>query len=374
MQTVVLCCQGVPRNGGINTSTYDLYERLQADGLAVGLINLIEEQDRDFYRFLYGESYGNPKALAEVYNHTLTDPPFALQPILAGIVDTLSPDLIVAMDFVSALALKRTTPERPLIFLTTDCATAAGFVHSGYLSGAGELKDALRRGRRIPSWRHADEAEAVSLADLVVARTDLTRHVFTGLFPRQSGKIFPEVIWSADLVYESALAYRHLSRPFHDRDNAVLFIAGCWERKSKNYDLVGRVAACLPHLEVHLAGETAQDLAGVHHHGVLTKREDLFRLMGRSKSIVCTSSFDPAPAELFEAAAMGCNVIASKNCGTWELCHQDLLVDPYSLEGFVDSIERSLTEEFGPNIEYFLRQRSYEGLKELVDVFRTLDW
>ena len=32
---------------------------------------------------------------------------------------------------------------------------------------------------------------------------------------------------------------------------------------------------------------------------------------------------DAAPGILFEGAVMGCNLVASKNCGNWEVCHPD---------------------------------------------------
>jgi len=51
----------------------------------------------------------------------------------------------------------------------------------------------------------------------------------------------------------------------------------------------------------------------------------VFRLMGNAKTIVSTSRYDAAPGILFEGSVMGCNLVASRNCGNWKICHTELL-------------------------------------------------
>lgn len=90
--------------------------------------------------------------------------------------------------------------------------------------------------------------------------------------------------------------------------------------------------------------------------------------MGDARTLVCPSTLDSAPGILYEAAAMGCNVVASRNCGNWRLCHSELLVDPFGIGTFVECIARSLTREFESNIDEFLQSNSYVDLLETLMV------
>jgi hypothetical protein len=140
-------------------------------------------------------------------------------------------------------------------------------------------------------------------------------------------------------------------------------------RPEKNLKLLRQIISKDQKTRFHIVGELARAPKGVTHHGLISKREDLFALMGRTKTVVCPSLFDAAPGVLFEAAAMNCNVVASKNCGNWQLCHEDLLADPHDLPTFLERIERSLSKKFEDNMDFFLRQNSYQSFIDLVAVF-----
>jgi len=85
--------------------------------------------------------------------------------------------------------------------------------------------------------------------------------------------------------------------------------------------------------------------------------------------VVSPSSFDAAPGILFEASAMGCNVVASKNCGNWMLCNTALLVNRYDAKSFVSKIELSLSQKYPDNFDYFAALQSYQNLVETILVF-----
>jgi hypothetical protein len=61
---------------------------------------------------------------------------------------------------------------------------------------------------------------------------------------------------------------------------------------------------------------------------------------------------------------MGCNVVASPNCGNWELCHEQLLAD--SPAAFAGAIRRAVTTPYADN-----RERFRGGYAELVDTLRA---
>jgi hypothetical protein len=64
---------------------------------------------------------------------------------------------------------------------------------------------------------------------------------------------------------------------------------------------------------------------------------------------------------------MGCNVIASPNCGNWQLCNEQLLADRCSPEAFLSKIKLSLAEPYKDNQEHF--RGGYEDLVDTLSVF-----
>ena len=91
-------------------------------------------------------------------------------------------------------------------------------------------------------------------------------------------------------------------------------------------------------------------------------------LLGSARALVCPSLVDAAPGVLFEAAALGCNVVASKNCGNYGLCHPALLVDPPTLEGFVSRMELARERRYEDRVSDFLGSGSYEDLVDTLTV------
>ena len=150
------------------------------------------------------------------------------------------------------------------------------------------------------------------------------------------------------------------------RDIDALFVASSWTRAEKNYGLLSEIAANVEGMSVHVVGEFDEPIPSAVHHGFVADRATLFQLMGRAKSVVCPSTFDAAPGILFEGSAMGCNVIASRNCGNWELCNDRFLVTDYTADAFAEAIRRARATKLPDNLLLFLRDSSYAALKRLL--------
>jgi glycosyltransferase involved in cell wall biosynthesis len=146
-------------------------------------------------------------------------------------------------------------------------------------------------------------------------------------------------------------------------------VASDWNRPEKNYALVKKILSRFSSLNIHVVGEIEESSSHATHHGLITEREKLFQLLGNAKAIICPSIFDAAPGILFEAAVMGCNIIASKNCGNWMICHDELLVDPFRPANFFQKIPLALEKKFDNNLDYFLQANSYRNLLETISVF-----
>jgi hypothetical protein len=91
-------------------------------------------------------------------------------------------------------------------------------------------------------------------------------------------------------------------------------------------------------------------------------------LMGNTRTVVCPSLIDSAPGILYEASAMGCNIVTSRNCGNWTLCHSELLAERYHIDAFAQCIRRSLTHSYPDNMSRFLNPGSYGDLVETLMV------
>ena len=63
---------------------------------------------------------------------------------------------------------------------------------------------------------------------------------------------------------------------------------------------------------------------------------------------------------------MGCNVIASPNCGNWDLCNERLLAESCSQNAFLSKIEMSSNASYKDNRERF--RGGYDDLVETLSV------
>jgi hypothetical protein len=63
---------------------------------------------------------------------------------------------------------------------------------------------------------------------------------------------------------------------------------------------------------------------------------------------------------------MGCNLVASRNCGNWEICHPDLLADPCTSETFVACLARARARKHADHLHRFLERRSYDELMKVL--------
>jgi glycosyltransferase involved in cell wall biosynthesis len=238
----------------------------------------------------------------------------------------------------------------------------------------GEVKDYLAQERQIenlvpqPARIDHKEREAVALADFIITHSASTKLLYGYFFPEHAPKIATDVVWFGEWIQREALSFSALRKPFAARDVDVLFIAGSWSRPEKNYALVRKLLSSLKSLNIHVVGEVETRAAYATYHGLIVNREDLFSLLGRTKALVCPSLFDAAPGILFEGSAMNCNLVASKNCGNWQICNERLLVDPFTTKQFLQKVVLSVSEKFDDNMSVFLKTDSYQSLLDTLSL------
>ena len=365
---ILIGCYEIPGQGGANTASYHLFQLLRKDGFDVSYLNIVDEQEADYYRYAFGENFGNPKGLRSVYNCILKAPPYFPHPELTALIQELSPDLLMGIDFIASLLMKRACPDKKLLFITAGCQQIKDSIIRG------DVRDVITYQRMIegaigrPDTPCKEEREAVEISDFIITHSDMTMWLYRYFFPYHTGKIYNRVIWFAEWIYNEALDYSRLRKPFHQRDIDIIFISSSWGRPEKNYKLVKKIVSRLRSSRIHIVGEIEEKIPGVTYHSLVTEREKVFALMGRAKTVVCPSRYDSAPGILFEAAAMECNIIASKNCGNWMICNDQLLIDPFTTDQFVHKCALSLAHKFDDNMNFFLASESYCNLAETIQV------
>lgn len=365
---LLLACYEVPGFGGASTSAYDLCRMLREDGFDVELLCFIEERDREFFEYSFGERLGNPTGLPGVvtygFSGSLLDP----QPELTRIIATIAPGVMLAVGYIAALLLRHAAPERRLAFFTAGSQRAQAIIDQGRVPDAVTLARRVERVRAAPRSSVDQEELAVRGADLVIMHAPMILEFFRHFYSSFEGKLYPKVVWMAEWIHRGALRHASQARPFAEREIDLLFVASSWDRSEKNYPLVQAIAARLAPAAIHVVGDVVTRLPGVIHHGLVANREALLALLGNARTVVCPSRIDAAPGILFEASALGCNVVASRNCGNWRLCHPELLVESYGADEFVERSHRSLTRKFEDHMDEFLRPSSYEDLVETLMV------
>jgi len=92
--------------------------------------------------------------------------------------------------------------------------------------------------------------------------------------------------------------------------------------------------------------------------------------MGRAKALICPSHFDAAPHVIYEASAMGCNIIATKRCGNWMICNPKLIAESSGTNAFLEKVPYAVERKLEDNMGHFLESGSYDDLVETLSIFQ----
>lgn len=367
---IVMGCFEVPGYGGAATTSYHRFAELQRRGLPVAYVNLIPAEHESFFHSTFGPSLGNPSGLRDVHNCWVQFPPFSDQADLGKLLASLQPQQLVGCGYIAAWLLHRMAPQLPLTFLTAGFRWAQDLISDGIFPDFISLRDHLRAygSQGLPPF-HARQREAFLACQRCLTHADMIGELYRLSFPNQQHKLHPRVLWMADISFAEAAAYGKLCRPFAERRLDLLFVASRWDRPEKNFPMLQAIASACPHLRVGIVGLCEQPPALCECFGMLTERAEVLKLLGDARVLVCPSIFDAAPGILYEGAAMGCNLVASQNCGNWSLPHPDLLVESFTAQGFVEKCGLAVCRPFPDQRHKFLAGSSQgELLQQLLEL------
>lgn len=368
---IVVCVHDIPGQGGGATAAYDLVQRMQGDAIDAWFLSLVPEEAVDYYRFTHGEDFDNPRGLPNVRSCVVPESAMMArgpyQP-LGNLLDSLAADVVVSNGFIAALLAGRSAPERTLVFLTEGCEQAASWIQAGRAPDLISLLSRLELMDRPPDILHSDEQAAVRVSDLVVTHSDAVGDLYRRFYPSDEGRVLNRTIWMAEWIVDRARPHQVLARPWEERSIDLLFVANRWSRFEKNLPMVERIVEGCGDLNVTIVGDLPGALPGAHHKPFVASPEEMFRIFGDAKAVIAPSVLDAAPGVLFEASAMGCNVVTSPNCGNWELCNPALLVDPPEGDRWVAAARRAAERQWPDHMDRFLHDSSYSALVETLAV------
>ena len=356
---ILLGCFEPPSFGGASTSAYQLFKSLDQE-FETRYLTLVQQDTVQSLRPYLGEGMLNPDSLGDVSSCVLNEPPFGPQRELQLMIDEIDPALLVGIGYIAAYILKKARPDLPLILITTGCEQVKNALRDGTASSVQELLT----GRAAARVTNAIESAAFSQAEVVITHSDLIRRICEIYFPEHRPRLLDDVLWFYDWIHGAATRNPTAGQDFQTRDIDILFIASDWSRVEKNYPLVKALAKQYENRSIHIIGLADDPIETATHHGLLPHREVL-EILGRARVLVCPSLFDAAPGVLFEGAAMGCNLVASKNCGNHDVCHPELVANACTLDAFASCIDRALSLTLPANTRRF---QEAHGLQRLIGV------
>jgi glycosyltransferase involved in cell wall biosynthesis len=341
---ILVACKHVPYWGGDSTIGYILCHQLQAVGVDAHYANLVEEAAYPGLIQRIGPDAVNPQRLPNVHLQLVRSLYEPAPDRLRALVRWIRPDVILAVNIAAAVQLRPAAPDTPLWFMPSSSFQLKTALFRGIVRSEIDARVAIRSGRPVPRM-HDVEARVVTDADRIICHSDPLREWFEYFYPECRVKIARTLVSGEWLLRWDLRRFQTARRAFHDRPIDLLFVANRWDRPEKNQALMHDIIARSSGLEIHVAGECQPRPTGAIYHQFV-RRETLIRLMGQTKTLVSPSLYDAAPNVLVEAQAMGSNVVASRNCGNWALCHPALLVEPFSIDAYLERICRAVDRDY----------------------------
>jgi hypothetical protein len=347
---------------------------MQADGVEVRYLTVIEERDEAYHRFVCGGDYGNPDGLDGASRCVLREPFEAPHPGLAAAIAEQSPSVVLAVGDLAAILATGSAGGVPVVLLLTgaDDLPERRTPLEARPPFSRALHDALAdKGSRTP-WSTAPHPcfapVAARTSYLIVAPSEPARQIFLASYPSFSGKTHPRPVAPVAWLERDLARFEELRRPWQERDIGAVFVANRWRRSVKGLALVEAIAGTLER-PIVVVGEGARELRGVEKAGLETDRREYLSLLGRARAVVCPSNFELSSTPLYEGVAMGCNAIASTDCGNVEVCDPGLVATPGDAASFAEKIERAWES---PGAEAASSPSGDEAYRDLIETLEVV--
>lgn len=368
---ILIANYDIPYYSDTSTSSYNLFRTMVENKVDVHYLNFIREDHEVYYKCLIGEFYGNPGQLNHVHNCILNKKVFDIRnnKSFIKIVNNIEPDLIIGSHYIPAYLIKKTYPDIPFIYYATNCMQFEKSLSKKVVSDFISSSKIMEKSTVMPKIIDYYEKNVIELSNLIITNSEIIQSLFLHFYYPYLGKIYTDIIYNFEWNFNDAFRNFNMTKPFNKRTIDITFISDKWNSIENNKTLLDEILKKLRDYNICVIDQIENKYNYVDYKSNVEDRTHLFSILGNSKCVVNTSKFDPSPVVLYKASAMDCNIVSSQNCGSWQLCNEELLVEEYKSENYIDKIKKSVQKKYNDNKEFFIRSESYEKFINVINVF-----
>jgi hypothetical protein len=249
------------------------------------------------------------------------------------------PDFIFSKNWIAPKIAKRIFPNSSHIYLVS------GSIHATVFGNVNTfLLDSFKKSKRkmlgkIKKDRHAHrsipkEQEIIKMSDFVILNSNLTLKVFN--------KYYCEDIYDIKnkcIVSDTSDIKNNISIKINDnlKSNDILFVASKLDRTVKNFELFLSIISKkeFDNYKKIIIGMNSDLFEGIEHLKNCeiidcVDNDKISKYYKKSKILLITSYFDSSPNVLNEALENNCEVITSKNIGTFQYLDESNIIENHN--------------------------------------------
>ena len=268
------------------------------------------------------------------------------------------PDIIMSKNFLAPLTSKNLYPKSKLIYLVSgvyiltilnnesENPKSAQYFFKNY----DKLENTIKKIKE--NINIIVEHKTMELSDIVLTNSDLTRTIMNKLYSQFSKKIVDPLNTSLAIDFKK---FNGKLIDYNTRKYDIIYVCSNFERKIKNSFMINEIFLDkrLENYNKIVIGDNNIFSNKIKNLIVLNqqKNDTVLNYMNNSKLLLMTSLFDSSPNTLFEAVQCGCNVIISKNIGSYKYFNNKCVCeDIYDIEEWIVKILENIKSPIENNI------------------------
>jgi len=214
-----------------------------------------------------------------------------------------------------------------------------------------------------------EELECNNCVDLIICNSNLSKKLFSKIYPSFISKICPVIYDTSQYVDQSILPIRHkVSEKSYD----VVICCSDLSRKNKNTDFLIPILkqACFHSCKKAIIGKNYENYVDIENttcFGLLSQVKCL-DIIGKSKIILVPSKFDANPNIVREASKLKCIPLITNNVGNSDLYPESFVCDSFQETEWTEKI-KNLLENYDKFKNFKINFDILKKNNELTDIF-----
>ena len=346
-----------PYQGGSSTYLYLLFETVRKQLPEAECWNIVTPRMWETGRRHYGAHWPNPKKLPNVRTFMVDGMKGHAQ--VRHALEEKTVTAVLSKGRETTTFLKQLDSSLPVWHLTSTCSIVKNAVAGNRVSSTEHLLKRLRTDS-LPGLRCRAERQAVKMADRILFHTQRMRFWYHTFYPEFREKMENEIFWDYPLIQHRFERIKSKTS-WKKRPIDLLFVATDWRRGEKNFPLLKQLCRLFVRKRIMVIGFLPERLPDSVIAFDTMSQEDVVQAMAQTKIVACPSRYDEAPNVLFEAAIAGANIVCSKNCGNYQLAHEDLVARLNPVD-FAGKIQTALQRHYPPYTRRYTKQELAQWL------------